>query len=84
MINPNFQLNIPMLRKGDLKAYEALYNEFFGVLFHLCLNYLHDLAYSCPYIQQLTTAINRIYISHFPATTQPLKKIYKSCSLSTV
>ncbi|MDP3434699.1 MAG: RNA polymerase sigma-70 factor [Bacteroidota bacterium] len=42
MITPNFQLNIPLLRKGDKKAYEAVYNEFFGVLYHLCLNYLHD------------------------------------------
>jgi RNA polymerase sigma-70 factor (ECF subfamily) len=42
MITPNFQLNIPLLRKGDKKAYEAVYDEFFGVLYHLCLNYLHD------------------------------------------
>jgi RNA polymerase sigma-70 factor (ECF subfamily) len=42
MINPNFRLNIPLLRKGDKKAYEAVYDEFFGVLYHLCLNYLHD------------------------------------------
>jgi RNA polymerase sigma-70 factor (ECF subfamily) len=42
MINPNFQLNIPLLRKGDKKAYEAVYDEFFGVLYHLCINYLHD------------------------------------------
>ena len=42
MINPNFNLNIPLLRKGDKKAYEAVYDEFFGVLYHLCLNYLHD------------------------------------------
>lgn len=42
MITTNFQLNIPLLRKGDKKAYEAVYNEFFGVLYHLCLNYLHD------------------------------------------
>ncbi|MDP2888512.1 MAG: RNA polymerase sigma-70 factor [Bacteroidota bacterium] len=42
MITPNFQLNIPLLRKGDKKAYEAVYDEFFGVLYHLCINYLHD------------------------------------------
>ena len=42
MIKPNFQLNIPSLRKGEKKAFEAVYNEFFGVLYHLCLNYLHD------------------------------------------
>ena len=42
MNKPNFQLNIPLLRKGDKKAYEAVYDEFFGVLYHLCLNYLHD------------------------------------------
>ncbi len=35
-------LNIPALRNGEKKAYEAVYNEFFGVLFHLCLQYLHD------------------------------------------
>lgn len=42
MVKPNFQLNIPLLRKGDKKAYEAVYDEFFGMLYHLCLNYLHD------------------------------------------
>jgi RNA polymerase sigma-70 factor (ECF subfamily) len=42
MIDPNNNLNIPALRKGDKKAYEAIYNEFFGVLYHLCLQYLHD------------------------------------------
>jgi len=42
MITPNFQLNIPSLRKGEKKAYEDIYNEFFGVLYHLCLNYLHN------------------------------------------
>ena len=42
MIKPDFQLNIPSLRKGEKKAYEEIYNEFFGVLYHLCLNYLHD------------------------------------------
>lgn len=42
MITTNFQLNIPSLRKGEKKAYEDIYNEFFGVLYHLCLNYLHD------------------------------------------
>lgn len=35
---PDFQ----SLRKGEKKAYEAIYHEFFGVLYHLCLNYLHD------------------------------------------
>lgn len=34
--------DIQSLRKGEKKAYEAIYNEFFGVLFHLCLHYLHD------------------------------------------
>jgi RNA polymerase sigma-70 factor, ECF subfamily len=42
MITPNFQFNIPSLRKGEKKAFEAVYNEFFGVLYHLCLHYLHD------------------------------------------
>ena len=42
MIKPNFEFNIALLRKGDKKAFEAVYNEFFGVLYHLCLNYLHD------------------------------------------
>lgn len=42
MMNPNNQLSIPLLRKGEKKAYEAIYNDFFGVLYHLCLQYLHN------------------------------------------
>lgn len=42
MSAPNFQMIIPSLRKGEKKAFEAVYSEFFGVLYHLCLNYLHD------------------------------------------
>lgn len=42
MVNPDFQLNITALQKGEKKAFEAVYNEFFGVLYHLCLQYLHD------------------------------------------
>lgn len=42
MTIPNDQLNIPSLRKGEKKAYEDIYNEFFGVLYHLCLQYLHN------------------------------------------
>jgi RNA polymerase sigma-70 factor (ECF subfamily) len=42
MNKPTNQLNIPSLRKGEKKAYEDIYNEFFGVLYHLCLHYLHD------------------------------------------
>ena len=42
MIKPNFEFNIALLRKGDKKAFEAVYNEFFGVLYHLSLNYLND------------------------------------------
>ena len=38
----NITLNIPGLRKGEIKAYAEIYNEFFGVLYHLCLSYLHD------------------------------------------
>jgi RNA polymerase sigma-70 factor, ECF subfamily len=30
------------LRKGEKSAYEELYNDFFGVLYHLALQYLHD------------------------------------------
>lgn len=42
MSHPNFQLDIVSLRKGEKRAYEALYNEFFGMLYHLCFHYLHD------------------------------------------
>lgn len=42
MINPNFQLNIQALRNGEKKAFEEVYNEFFGVLYHLCIQYIHD------------------------------------------
>lgn len=30
------------LRKGEKKAYEEIYDDFFGVLYHLSLQYLHD------------------------------------------
>ena len=36
------EINISSLRKGDKKAFEEIYNEFFGVHYHLCLQYLHD------------------------------------------
>lgn len=42
MMKPNDQLKIPSLRKGEKKAFEAIYNDFFGVLYYLCLQYLHD------------------------------------------
>jgi len=42
MIRSDFKLDASSLRKGEKKAYEAVYNEFFGVLYHLCLSYLHD------------------------------------------
>lgn len=34
--------NIEGLRKGEKKAYEEIYAEFFGVLYHLCLQYLNN------------------------------------------
>jgi len=34
--------NITALRKGEKKAYEEIYTDFFGVLYHLCLQYLHN------------------------------------------
>lgn len=42
MIKPNTKLNIPALRKGEKKAFAEIYNEFFGILYHLCRQYLHD------------------------------------------
>ena len=30
------------LRKGEPSAYEEIYNDFFGVLYHLAFQYLHD------------------------------------------
>ena len=30
------------LRKGEKPAFEAVYNDFFGVIYHLSLQYLHD------------------------------------------
>lgn len=38
----NPSLDIQSLRKGEKKAYEAVYNEFFGILYHLSFQYLHD------------------------------------------
>lgn len=36
------EININSLRKGDKKAFEEIYIEFFGVHYHLCLQYLRD------------------------------------------
>lgn len=33
--------DIPALKKGEKKAYEEIYSEYFGVLYHLCIQYLH-------------------------------------------
>ncbi len=38
----NYMPDISSLRKGEKKAYEDVYNEFFGVLYHLCIQYIHD------------------------------------------
>lgn len=35
-------LDILSLRKGEKKAFESVYSEFFGILYHISLNYLHD------------------------------------------
>jgi RNA polymerase sigma-70 factor (ECF subfamily) len=42
MAKPYPIFNIAALRKGEKKAYEEIYSEFFGVLYHLCLQYLHQ------------------------------------------
>lgn len=34
--------DIEALRIGEKRAYEEIYNEFFDVLYHLCLHYLND------------------------------------------
>ncbi len=36
------EVDIDALRNGDKRAYEKIYNEFFDVLYHLCLHYLND------------------------------------------
>lgn len=36
------EFNISGLIKGEKKAYESIYSEYFGVLYHLCLHYLHN------------------------------------------
>ncbi len=36
------KLNIEALRKGEKSAYEEIYHEFFGILYHLCISYLHN------------------------------------------
>lgn len=33
--------DISALKKGEKKAYEEIYSEYFGVLYHLCIQYLH-------------------------------------------
>lgn len=36
------EISVTSLKKGDKKAFEEIYNEFFGVHYHLCLQYLRD------------------------------------------
>lgn len=36
------EINITSLKKGDKKAFEEIYNEFFGLHYHLCLQYIHN------------------------------------------
>lgn len=36
------EINIELLKRGDKSAFENIYNEFFGIHYHLCLQYLHD------------------------------------------
>lgn len=33
---------IPFLRQGEKKAFEEIYTDFFGVMYHLSLEYLHN------------------------------------------
>ena len=42
MNSPNQHLDIAAIRNGDKNAYEGIYTDFFGVLHHLCNQYLHD------------------------------------------
>jgi len=42
MQNLTNEINIVALRKGEKYAFEEIYNDFFGVLYHLCNQYLHD------------------------------------------
>lgn len=40
MDNKYPQFDIAALRKGEKKAFEEIYIDYFGVLFHLCIHYL--------------------------------------------
>ncbi len=42
MNRPNDNLIQVALSNGTKKAFEQIYNEFFGMLFHLCIEYTHD------------------------------------------
>ncbi|MFA5329339.1 MAG: RNA polymerase sigma-70 factor [Prolixibacteraceae bacterium] len=43
MNNPNDQIADQVaLSKGIKKAYEQIYSDFFGALYHLCIQYTHD------------------------------------------
>jgi len=39
------------LRKGEKSAYEEIYNDYFGVIYHLSLQYLHDEAIAKEMVQ---------------------------------
>jgi RNA polymerase sigma-70 factor (ECF subfamily) len=42
MTKLNPEPNISEIRRGDIKAYAKIYDDFFGVLYHLCIQYTHD------------------------------------------
>jgi len=40
----DFNIDIDLLKNGDIPTYEAIYNEFFGTLFSLCYQYVSKVA----------------------------------------
>ncbi|MGV8134554.1 MAG: RNA polymerase sigma-70 factor [Mangrovibacterium sp.] len=40
----DFNMDIDLLKDGDIATYEAIYNEFFGTLFSLCYQYVSKAA----------------------------------------
>jgi len=48
---------LPFLQKGDKNAFEEIYNDFFGLIYHLSVQYIHDETVSEEIVQDTFTKL---------------------------
>lgn len=84
MPDPNFRINIELLRKGNRKAYEAVYFEYYDMLFHLALQYLNSTEQAKEIVQDAFMKLweNRSGLSQQSNIKNYLYTITKNCCLN--